>query len=172
MRKIFLFFLIISFSLCSYAQRNVKTKCTIMHTSDYCIPCDSLKFPNVLLFDSAYTHTVVCGEINKLSAAHAVHLVLTRRNGRVFRLETGFKNISLIKKSDGNILHPIAINFPYYSVDDSSKYVKYLTSDFVVSRCVIKFHFKKYIDMVLIFPEANVGDKVVIKDYVETEIQE
>jgi hypothetical protein len=130
-----------------------KTKvssCRIWNTEDLCSTPDSLKFPYGIECDGC-EYSDDCKAINGKKLTPVI-LRIYRKNG--FRLENGFHSITLTT-SRGAKLEPFAI-----SID------RYMTN---VKHLGVKF--KNVVDMVLLFPQANPGDKVTIDGVVEAVIE-
>ncbi len=123
----------------------------IWKTKDLCQPIDSLKFPYGLdCSDCAYT--IDCKEYSgkKLTA---VVLRVYKKSGLL--IEKNFQNIHLTR-SNGKKISPIAIS----------------ADRFMSSVSKVRLNFKNVVDIILLFPEASVGDKVSIDDVVEVIIEE
>jgi hypothetical protein len=124
--------------------------CRIWNTEDLCSTPDSLKFPyGIECNDCEYSDD--CKEINGKKLTPVI-LRIYRKSG--FKLENGFHSIWLTT-SRGLKIEPFAI-----SVD------RYMTN---VKQLGVKF--KNVVDMVLLFPQANPGDKVTIDGVVEAVIE-
>jgi hypothetical protein len=87
-----------------------------------------------------------------------------------FKLESGLKNISLIRTEGTKsiVIHPIAVGIdgPQWR----EKEWTYLSNKFKTGGAT--YRFGDHIDFYLIFEDAKVGDKVVIDDFVETVVVE
>jgi hypothetical protein len=87
-----------------------------------------------------------------------------------FKLETGLKNISLIR-TEGNkyyTIHPVAVG-----VDGPQwrqKEWTYISNKFKTGGAI--YTFGDHIDFYLIFEDARAGDKLIIDDFVETVVVE
>ena len=87
-----------------------------------------------------------------------------------FKLETGLKNISLIR-TEGNkctATHPVAIGIdgPQWR----QKEWTYISNKFKTTSAV--YTFGEHIDFYFIFEDARAGDKLIIDDFVETLVVE
>jgi len=87
-----------------------------------------------------------------------------------FKLETGLKNISLIRTVGDKCIatHPIAVGIdgPQWR----QKEWTYISNKFKTNSAT--YTFGEHIDFYLIFEDAKVGDKLVIDDFVETLVVE
>ncbi|MBP7808036.1 MAG: hypothetical protein KA163_01970 [Bacteroidia bacterium] len=87
-----------------------------------------------------------------------------------FQIETGLKNISLIRieGSKVTVLHPIAIGIdgPQWR----EKEWTYLSNKFKTKDAT--YRFGDHIDFYFVFENARVGDRLVIDDFVETVVVE
>lgn len=117
------------------------SSCRLWKTKDLCTSPDSLKFPYQIECNNCeYTYT--CKEINS-KGLKAVILRVYKKKG--FNLEKGFQNI-ILTKPDGKRYIPFAV-----SVD------RYMNN---VGKA--RINFKNVVDIILLFPDAEVGDKVSI----------
>lgn len=87
-----------------------------------------------------------------------------------FRIESGLKNISLIRTEGGKttVLHPIAVGIdgPQWR----EKEWTYLSNKFRTKEAT--YQFGDHIDFYFVFENARVGDRLVIDDFVETVVVE
>ena len=172
MKKTSIILIAIFLTLGIYAQKITKTQCKLWKPADFCnLQSDSFQLPRIIKYDSTTETTIDCGQINKNLSCKAVRLKLTRKNGSVLKLKSNFSNISLTKKVDGKIIHPFALLWFSGWDNNGKKKLIFLSSDFTTTNCKAKFRFMKYVDLILIFTEADLGDKIIIDDYLETEIQ-
>jgi hypothetical protein len=99
-----------------------------------------------------------------------VWMRVTRDKKTKFKLESGLKNISLIRTEGAKsiVIHPIAIGIdgPQWR----EKEWTYVSNKFKTNSAV--YHFGDHIDLYMIFENAKVGDKLVIDDFVETLVVE
>ena len=173
MKKTSIILIAIFLTLGIYAQKNTKTQCKLWKPANFCnLQPDSFKLPRVIIYDSTSTNSFDCKQINENSTYKAVRIKLTRKNGSVLRLKSNFSNISLTRKSDNKVIHPFALLWYSGWDKDGKKELFFLSSNFTTTGCKAKFSFMKYVDLILIFTEADLGDKIKIDDYLETEIQE
>ncbi len=99
-----------------------------------------------------------------------VHMRVNKDKKIKFKLESGLKNISLIR-TEGNkciAIHPIAVGI------DGPQWQKkewtYISNKFKTGGAT--YTFGDHIDFYLIFEDARAGDKLVIEDFVETLVVE
>lgn len=124
--------------------------CRIWQTQDLCSTPDNLKFPYLIECDQC-NYNVDCKEFVKKGAIAVVFRVYKKTG---FTLDKGFESIQLIKP-DGRRFTPLAI-----SID------RYMSS---VKKLRVKF--TKMIDVLMLFPEAEPGDKVIIEGAGEATIE-
>jgi hypothetical protein len=99
-----------------------------------------------------------------------VWMRVTRDKKTKFKLESGLKNISLIR-TEGNkciVIHPIAVGIdgPQWR----EKEWTYISNKFKTKTAT--YNFGEHIDFYLVFEDAKAGDKLVIDDFVETLVVE
>lgn len=99
-----------------------------------------------------------------------VWMRVTRDKKARFKLESGLKNISLIRTEGIKtiVFHPkaLGIDGPQWR----EKEWTYISDKFKTNSATCNFG--DYIDVYMIFEDAKVGDKVVIDDFVETVVVE
>ncbi len=99
-----------------------------------------------------------------------VWMRVTRDKKTKFKLETGLKNISLIRIEGSKIvvIHPIAVGIdgPQWREKEWTYYGNKFKAN------TATFNFGDHIDIYMIFENAKVGDKLVIDDFVETLVVE
>jgi len=127
------------------------SSCRLWKTKDLCTAPDSIKFPYGIECNSC-EYTLGCKEYNSMKPA-AVILRVYKKTG--FTLEKGFQNI-YITRSNGKKLTPLAI-----SVD---RFMSNVTK--------ARINFKNVVDVILLFSEAEAGDKVSIEGVVEAVVEE
>ena len=121
--------------------------------------------------DSTTVMYTTCEKLDKMGNLTGVWLTLSTKDGSIINFESNFKNINLIKKSDGKTIHPFAILWPDEYNSNGKKNLQYLTSALKTTKFESKFSFQKKIDLLLIFTGAENGDKLIIDNFVEAVIQ-
>jgi hypothetical protein len=119
-----------------------QNSCRIWKTQDLCSTPNNLKYPYLIECDLC-NYDVDCKELCKKGAT-AVIFRIYKKSG--FTLDKGFKSIALVKP-DGRKFEPLAISIDRYMSNVKKLRVK----------------FTKVIDIVMLFPEAAPGDKVIIE---------
>ena len=91
----------------------------------------------------------------------ALWVTITTKGRRPkFKLETAFRNITLIR-ADGSSTHPT-----YVCLGEGNYYgIGFKATNFVGHRT-------KELNFFLFFPEAKLGDKIIIDDFIQSEIKE
>ena len=62
-----------------------------------------------------------------------------------------------------------------YTFNNEEKYRNYqefITSEFKAKKYIVKLNRKEKFDLILLFPKAEKGDKIIIDKFVQTEIKE
>ena len=133
----------------------------------FCNVPDSLSLPSWRA-DSLQIESVSCEQLDKKNNLIGIWLKLSEKDGSSFLLKGNFKNINQEKKNSKEIIYPEAIywNLAY---DDQHGYIN---SNFKTNGVKVKFGTHKIIDLIIIFPNAEKGDKLIIKDFIETLVQE
>jgi len=103
--------------------------------------------------------TISCYETAHKTNLVGVWITVILNKKTKFNLETQFKNVSLIKNLDGSSVHPSILGF------DGFSFMKNLKAESFVA------HVKNKLNIFVFFPEAKVGDKIIIDNFIQTEIK-
>lgn len=133
------------------ACKKPESSCYIWKTKDLCAEIDGLKFPYGIDCNSC-EYTLDCKEYNNKKLT-AVVLRIYKKAGLI--IEKDFQNIHLTR-SNGKKFSPIAIS----------------ADRFMSSVSKVRLNFKNVVDIILLFPEASIGDKVSIDGVVEVIVEE
>jgi len=162
---VFFFAFILTFGV--FAQSKSVIQCKTWRPESYCNIPDSLSLPNWRA-DHATVESISCEKLDKTNNPVGVWLILSKKNGSSFSMESNFKNISLIRKNNQDTIHPVAI---LWNLAFSDKH-GYLSSNFKTNSFKAKFAHKKKIDLIMIYSGAEKGDKIIIDHFIEAEIKE
>ncbi len=157
----------------AFAQSKSVVSCKIWNPESFCdIPDSLITMPRIINADTVFAYSISCNDIDKKENKTAVWLTLSTKDGSSLMFVSGFKNISLINKTNDKKIHPFAILWSDFTYNENGKSnLHYMTSAFKTSKYKSKFSFQKKIDLILIFPNAEKGDKIIIDDFIEAEIQ-
>ncbi len=110
--------------------------------------------------------SVSCEKLNNKGGLVGVWLILSRKDGSSFMIESDMRNITLIKKNSQKIIQPAAI---YWDLGETKGY---MSSNVKTNSFKAKYGIQKRIDLIFIFPDAEKGDKIIIKDFIEAIVKE
>ena len=150
----------------SFSQSKSVIKCSIWKPTSFCNIPDSLNLPSWRA-DNLTIESVQCEQLDKKNNLIGVWIKLSKKDGSSFLLESNFKNISLVKKNNQEKISPEAI---LWNLAYSDKH-GYISSNFKTNSFKAKFGTHKNIDLIIIFTNAEKGDKIIIDNFVEAEIQ-
>jgi hypothetical protein len=170
---IVLTFLTISFG--GFAQTKVDATCSLWNPKNFCDLSDTVNISYSIYCRSCTWTTLTCEQMENKKGLQGVHIRFSSKTDSAFSLTSKFKNISLKKKTTGKIIHPYAILM--YGMDFDSKtgketaFVGYMTNRFKVHGYDITYSLNKPYDLIMLFNNAETGDKIVIDNFIETEIE-
>ena len=173
MKKISLLIIAIIIAVASNAQTNSDIKCRLWKPKSYCDIPDTLTSVSNSICQVCIMNELSCSGIDSLKDKAGVWLTIPSKYGSSFKIKSRFKNISLVKKSNCKKNHPCAI-LNFYDTNYKKKYKKNIG---YISKVLKAIGFTVYlkndskVDLILIFPEAEIGDKIIIKNYIQAEIK-
>lgn len=167
---VLIFFLLITPLYC----QNVK--CRLWKTNDFSKLPDSLKLPSKISCTTCSWDILTGEELNKKGNFIAVHLTFSGLRDTSFSIKSKYKNFSLIKKGSNKATHPFAIVWPGFKYDKKTdkevSIIGFMTQKLKAINYKAFINPKNKCDMIFMFKEAEVGDIIVIEDFIKAEITE
>lgn len=143
---------------------NRYTKCKLWKPRSFCDIPGNAKFANSYDVDNAEYDYVSCQDADKNMAAMKAVWITINVSGRTrLQLESHLKNITLIKSVNGKLLHPVMIA----AVADGSTF---FGENFKAKKFVA--HYNGQLDIFLFFSEAEIGDTIIINNFIKATILE
>jgi hypothetical protein len=166
---------LVCFSLLASAQVKVNAKCTFWNPQSFCEISDTLNIPMQAHGKDVKWNILTCQQINTSNELQGVHVRFSSKSVSTFAIESRFKNISLKKKDGNKTYHPYAILWYGTEYNDKSckmvSFIGYLTSQFTAKEYTVTYELNKPYDLIMLFFGAAPGDKIVIDDFLEVEIE-
>ncbi len=151
-------------------------KCKLWNTNDYSKLPDSLKLPGKISCQVCSWKCKTGEEINKKGKFTAVRLTFSNLKDTSFYLKSKFKNISLIKKGGNKIQHPFALLWNDMKYDAKKKqevpFIGYMLNNIKAINYIVTVNPKEKNDLIFLFKNAEVGDIIVIDNFIKAEITE
>jgi hypothetical protein len=138
-------------------KASLNAKCIIWKTDNYCALPKTAKFISGWDCGGCDYDFMNCKDLDKNLIA--VWVTVTPNRQQKFKLENQFKNITLIK-SDGAMIHPSNV-----CIGGENFYGKKFQAKGFVA------HFTKEMSVFLFFPEAKLGDKIIIDNFIQAIIE-
>ncbi len=152
-----------------FGQQDATITCRLWKTNSFCQLPDSINLPKVYYFASATSTDISCHSLDTMKDITSVWVTCNEKTTTKLNMTSNFKNISLIHNNSNDTIHPLAflrkqrfinLNEPQYD------YFTFATADHYFS-----FSSGQQYDLFILFKNAKVGDKLIIDNFFETEIQ-
>ena len=164
------FFIILTMSLWAnsvFGQTKEIITCRIWKTESFCTLPASANVPSGVFYDSASMRVVSCDKLDEKNLV-GVWVTFQGINRDGLPLKNQYKSISLIRKKTKEVLHPVA----YMERADHARYTPvFMSNESVFEKCVFELKPKEKYDLFIIFETAEVGDKLIIENFLETVIK-
>ncbi|OFX29113.1 MAG: hypothetical protein A2X08_01385 [Bacteroidetes bacterium GWA2_32_17] len=149
-------------SFLTLAQNKTEIECKIWNPNSFCVIPDSIYLADRVFAIHSEWKEDKCEHIDSLKNLTGVWLTFNIKKGCSLSFKTNFDNIKLIKKGSGQ-------KVGLFAIYTSRKY--FMTS---IKAKKFTYHLKtgRKIDIIMLFPQAEKGDKIIIDDFIETEIRE
>jgi len=174
MKKFGIILILLSISFLASSQTKTEAKCSLWKPKTFCDISDTLNVPSALQCIHCTWSTLKCEKIEKKGNFIGVHIRFSSKTDSTFSLESKFKNITLIKKVGEKKIHPYAILWYGQEFDKDEHmiwYLGYMIKKFRAKEYIVKFKPNKPYDLIFLFRKAAQGDKIVIDNFIETEIK-
>ena len=170
MKKTVLSLLALILGMLVYGQSNSDIKCRIWKPASFHNYPDSVNLPINFKLEDTYEVSVSWRTLDANQTLKGVWITFPRSMGAEINLLDEFENISLINKASGATLHPIAILLPNMNDEGNAEKFIYLSPDTRAKKYQMKYGMKKKCDFIMIFRNADIGNKVIVGELLQTEI--
>ena len=154
----------------AFGQTNEIVEGRIWSPTSFCRLPESANPPIGIRCSQATIYRIYCDSLDNSNYA-CVWITFQGKNVKALNIKSKYKNISLIRKSTKEKLYPVAylggISFSYGEEGNP----KYATSESTFKKCTYPLKPKEKYDLFIFFEKADIGDKVVIEDFLETELK-
>ena len=151
-----------------FGQIKDTVTCKIWKTKNFRTIPDSVNVPDNLFFNGTTFSEMSCGKLKKWNFV-GVWVTFEGKNNEKLYLKSHFKNISLVRKNSKEKLHPI------YYMEGVRPVSEGVLPMYINNKSTFKSSYynlkptEKY-DLFMLFKKAEVGDKIIIDDFLEAEI--
>lgn len=167
---------LLNFSILTTAQSLTEVKSVFCSPINICNLSNSLNIPKNISAKECTWKTLTCEQIESKGDFIGVHIKFKCKTDIIFSLKSNFKNIKLINKVTEKILHPYAIlwnDSEFNSTTDTEiPFIGYMTNNFKAEEYNVSCLQNEQYDLILLFEKAELGNKLVIENFIETEISE
>ena len=168
MKKFFIILTLSFLATSAFGQTREVVKCRIWKTKSYCILPPAVNVPSHATYPiGVSSSSILCGELDKQNVV-GVWLTIRDKDVSKLLLKNNYSNITLIRKDTEETLHPVA----YLNRVGKEGNPQYLSGKSSFGGgCVYELKPKERYDIFILFETAEVGDKLIIEDFLETEIK-
>jgi hypothetical protein len=170
-KKFFSVLVLFSLSVSAFGQAREIIKCRIWKTSSFCTIPNTVNIPeNAKYLVGVSISNIQCSELDKQKLV-GIWVTIREKNVSELRLKNNFSNVKLIRKDSGEVLYPVAYMSRSKPVGKEGN-PQYLSGKSTFGgECVYELKPRERYDLFIIFETAEVGDKLVIEDFLEAEIR-
>lgn len=171
MKKTIIILTIVIMAIASFGQTDSTVTCRIWKTKSFCTLPDGVNVPGAIHYSNTHMIGIPCQNLDKNDSLVGVWVTFQGKNASELHMKSHYENISLVLKKTGRAIHPVAYmerSKPIHKEGDPEYAHK--------SSTAAEYYFElvprgKY-DLFIIFNTANVGDKLIIANFLEAEIKE
>ena len=164
-------FLILTMSLLTtavFGQTKEKVVCRIWKTKSFCEIPENVNVHGAVIYQHASMLGVSCNSLDTQNFV-GVWVTFQGKNVDSMKMKSRYENISLIRKNTKEVLHPVAY---MERADQLSRYTPAFNSnESTFKECIFVLNSNEKYDLFILFEAAEIGDKLVIEDFLEAEIK-
>jgi len=168
MKKVFIVLSLSVLTMSAFGQTREVIKCRLWKTKSFCILPPAVNVPGNAKYPIGVSSSgILCGELDKQNLV-GIWITIRDKNVSELRLKNNYSNITLIRKDTEEVLQP----FAYMNRVGKEGNPQYLSSKSTFGgTCVYELKPKERYDIFILFEAAEVGDTLVIEDFLEAEIK-
>lgn len=169
MKRFFIIFMLSFFATAAFGQQAREViKCRLWKTKSFCMLPTAVNVPNNASYGvGVSTSGILCSELDKQNLV-GIWITVRDKNANELRLKNNYSNISLVRKDTEEVLHP----FAYVSRVGKDGNPQYLSGKSTFGGfCVYGLKPRERYDIFIIFEAAEVGDTLIIEDFLEAEVK-
>lgn len=174
MKKILLVALLYNLSISFYGQNSINSKIEIWQPSSFCNIPETINIDYRISCKECSWDYIDCAKLDK-KKLKSVIITFNSKKDSTFNFTTKFENIYLISKESGKKIHPCSILMADKEVlidEDNIQFVQaYMTNKFKANKYVLAFDLDKDYNLILLFDAANVGDTIIVENFIQNEIK-
>jgi hypothetical protein len=172
--------LFVLFNACNQASKNTEetvsvteqTKesvtCRIWKTESFCKVPNNVNVHGAVQYSNTFVRGISCDSLNSQNLV-GVWVTFQGKNVDSLNMKSHYENISLIRKNK-EILHPIAyMERSKPIMEDGTP--QYASNKSTFGSCTFILTPNEKYDLFILFEAAETGDKLIIEDFLEAEIE-
>ena len=154
----------------AFGQTNEIVEGRIWSPESFCELPESANPPKGIHYSNTMIYGIYCDSLDNTNYVCA-WITFQGKDVDVLNMKSQYKNISLIRKGTKENLHPIAyLEGKSYSIRKEGN-PKYVTNESTFEECIYTLKPKEKYDLFIFFEKADIGDKIVIENFLETELK-
>ncbi len=171
MKKIFITLIALVMTMAVFGQTKEIIKCRIWKTKSFCTLPDSVNVPGAVNYSNTYIKGLSCSDLDKKENLVGVWVTFQGKNLTMLSLTSHYENITLVRKNTQEKIHPYAYMERSKPIEKDGK-PQYNSKESTIGTCKYELKPNKRYDVFIIFEAGQVGDKLIIDNFLETEITE
>jgi len=170
MKRLFIVLIFFSVTISVFGQPREVVKCRIWKTKSFCQLPNAVSVPETAKYSvGASVSNISCSELDKQNLV-GVWVTIREKNVSELRLKNNFSNIRLIRKDTEEALFPIAYVSRSKPIGKEGN-PQYLSNKSTFGgECIYELKPKERYDIFILFESVEVGDKLVIDNFLEAVI--
>lgn len=152
-----------------FGQTKEMVKCLIWNTESFCTLPDSVNVPGAVHYSNTTAYGISCKDLDKGDFV-GIWVTFQGKDVKELNMTGHYDNISLINKETGEVSHPVAYMERHKPILEEGNPV-YLSNETNIGQSRYVLIPKEKYDLFIIFETAEIGDKLIIENFLEIEIE-
>jgi hypothetical protein len=171
MKKIIITLTVVIMTIAAFGQTDSTVICRIWKTKSFCDLPEKINVPGAVNYSNTFVKGVSCQELDKQGNLVGVWVTFEGINKSELYMTSFYNNISLIRINSADTIHPIAYMERHRPIQEKGD-PEYSSNKSTFGKCTFELKPKKKYDIFIIFSAADIGDKLIIDKFFETEIKQ
>jgi len=171
MKKYIITLVVFVMTITAFGQTKEIVKCRIWKTKSFCTLPDSINVPGAVNYTNTKIIGLPCDDLDRKANLVGVWVTFKGKNVRTLSMKSHYENITLVRKNSQEKIHPYAYMERSKPIREEGK-PQYNSKESTMGACNFELKANKRYDLFIIFDAGQAGDKLIIDNFLETEITE
>jgi hypothetical protein len=169
MKRSFIVLVMFVLTISVFGQTKESVKCRIWKTESFCKIPENINVHGAVNYSKTFVDGICCKNLDILNLV-GVWVTFQGKDVKKLNMKSHYENISLIRKNTKEVLHPVTYMERSKPIMEEGN-PEYASNKSTFGSCTFVLKPKEKYDLFILFEVAEVGDKLIIEDFLEAVIE-